>query len=49
MFKFIRLNAGATFTERINASSGLELKDINVRPFVGISAEFNLSVSFGDK
>ena len=41
MFKFIRLNAGATFTERINASSGLELKDINVRPFVGISAEFN--------
>jgi len=49
MFKFIRLNAGATFTERINASSGLELKDINVRPFVGISAEINLSVSFGDK
>lgn len=49
MFKFIRLNAGATFTEKINASSGLELKDINVRPFVGISAEFNLSVSFGDK
>ncbi len=48
-FKFVRINAGASFTEKVDNSSGLDLKDVNVRPFVGISAEINLAVSFGDK
>jgi hypothetical protein len=50
LFKFVRLNAGATFTEKISTTdTGLNLKDVQVRPFVGISAEINLAVSFGDK
>ncbi len=51
VFKFVRLNAGAAFTESSsNGSSGIEgLRNVNIRPFVGVSAEINLSVSLGDK
>lgn len=51
-FKFVRINAGATFTEsQVGSGSGLDLNlsDIDVRPFVGVSVEINLSASLGDK
>ncbi len=48
LFKFVRLNAGASFTE-VAGSNGDGLSNVSVRPFVGISAEVNLSISFGDK
>ena len=46
VFKFIRLNAGATFLEKENKSGS---DDLMIRPFVGASAEFNISISAGDK
>ncbi|MFK7903840.1 MAG: hypothetical protein AB8B69_01885 [Chitinophagales bacterium] len=51
IFKFIRINAGVALTEE-ETSTGIGdigLKDINLKPFVGISAEINLSLGFGDK
>lgn len=51
VFKFVRINAGAAFIEKNTAStiSNFNAKNIQVRPFVGISAEINLSLSLGDK
>lgn len=46
LFRFVRLNAGATFTEKTKGSGNL--KDVKLEPFVGVSAEFNLSINFGD-
>ncbi|MEZ4886924.1 MAG: hypothetical protein R3E32_19500 [Chitinophagales bacterium] len=51
IFKFIRINAGVAFTEE-ETSTGIgdiQLKDINLKPFVGVSAEINLSLGLGDK
>lgn len=46
LFRFLRLNAGATLLE-IERANGDE--DLKVRPFVGISAEINISATLGDK
>ena len=45
-FRFIRLNAGGTFTTT-NKLAGNELRSFN--PFIGISAEFNIWMGFGNK
>ena len=45
LFKFIRLNVGATLIETEISSSSSEL---GVRPFVGLAAEINLSARIGD-
>ncbi len=51
IFKFIRLNAGVALTEENKSTSigDIGLKDIDLKPFVGISAEINLSFGLGDK
>jgi len=49
VFQFIRLNAGATFIEQKRDEFGFAIKDIKVRPFVGISAEVNLWLGLGSK
>lgn len=38
-FRFVRVNAGATFLENTATS------DLTIQPFIGVSAEFNLSFS----
>lgn len=52
-FKFIRINAGVTALENKKPDGSgvfdVELKDIKVKPFVGISAEINLWMGLGDK
>jgi hypothetical protein len=48
LFSFVRLNAGATFLEEDNGNEGMfENLDtrVRVRPFVGLSAKINLSIS----
>jgi hypothetical protein len=44
MFKFLRVNAGATFLEDQNANSG---NKILVRPFLGLSAKIDLTIGLG--
>ncbi|MCB0628805.1 MAG: hypothetical protein R2824_28710 [Saprospiraceae bacterium] len=48
LFEFIRFNAGAAFLEKTttNGSDGSNKRSI-IRPFVGLSARIDLSVSFG--
>lgn len=47
-FRFVRVNAGVTALEREGTSTsgnggvGLDVSEINLRPFVGLSAEFDL-------
>ena len=52
MFRFLRLNAGATFLQSDAANNGignLNAKGIQVRPFIGISAEIRLWMGLGDR
>lgn len=49
VFQFIRLNAGATFIENKRDNFGFAIKDVKVRPFVGVSAEVNLWLGLGSK
>ncbi len=45
-FRFIRLNAGGTFTTT-NQANGNSLRSFS--PFLGLSAEFNIWLGFGNK
>ena len=46
LFSFFRINAGAALLEKIDETSGGgEKSDIFVRPFLGISAKINISLS----
>lgn len=45
VFRFVRLNAGAAFLE----TRTVDGKKFSVRPFLGVSAEFNLWLGLGDK
>lgn len=51
LFKFIHLNAGAAFLERskIDLNNPTEVSDtkVIVRPYVGLSARFNLKIGLG--
>ncbi len=49
-FKFVRLNLGAVFLEeKATAGQISGVRDrFEVRPFVGLSAEFNISIGFAD-
>ena len=52
IFRFFRLNAGATFLQSDAANNGvgnLNAKGIQVRPFIGISAEIKLWLGLGDR
>ncbi|HRI28826.1 MAG TPA: hypothetical protein PK239_15535 [Chitinophagales bacterium] len=49
VFKFIRINAGATFLEKQRTEFGFNVNDVRIRPFVGVSAELNLWLGLGDK
>jgi hypothetical protein len=50
LFRFVRLNAGAVALEqRISTGTGFDIGSVQVQPFVGISAELNLSISLGQK
>lgn len=55
LFRFIRINAGAVILEKDGNSSvdsnGVSVtgSQIQLRPFVGISAEINLNISLGGK
>lgn len=49
VFQFIRINAGATFLEQKRSEFGFDIKDIKVRPFIGVSAEVNLWLGLGSK
>ncbi len=44
LFRFVRFNVGATFLETETSAGD---NDLSVRPFVGLSAEINLSVGIG--
>ncbi len=46
-FQFIRINAGATFLENA-ANTTIDVSNISVKPFVGISAEINLWMGLGN-
>ncbi len=52
LFEFVRFNAGATFLEKTeNVMTGTntftEQKTVFIRPFIGLSARIDLSLSFG--
>ncbi len=48
IFEFIKLNAGVTAISREKVSANNITSDnVQIRPFVGISAEFNLSLGLG--
>ena len=50
LFKFIRINAGATFLEGINVPESPELdpsKKIMIKPYMGLSARIDLSLGLG--
>ncbi len=52
VFNFVRINGGATFLQSpaVKTSNSSELfNEVYVRPFIGISAEFNLWLGFGSK
>ena len=50
LFRFVRLNAGAVALEqRTNTGNGFETGSFQLKPFIGISAELNLSLSLGQK
>lgn len=46
-FQFIRINAGATFLEN-SANTTIDISNISVKPFVGVSAEINLWMGLGN-
>jgi hypothetical protein len=47
IFEFLRFNAGATLLQNSSAPDGLNLQQVTVRPFVGISADINLWIGLG--
>ncbi len=50
LFKFIRVNAGASFLEGLNVSDipGIEAtKKVMIRPYLGLSARIDLSIGLG--
>ncbi|MCU0390580.1 MAG: hypothetical protein MUE81_05645 [Thermoflexibacter sp.] len=49
LFRFVRFNAGAVFLEDKLPSSATLLNAVQIKPFVGISAEINLWLGLGDK
>ncbi len=55
LFRFIRLNAGAVVLEKEGTSTAdggnisIQTSDIQLKPFIGISAEVNLSVGLGNR
>lgn len=50
LFRFVRLNAGAVALEqRTQTGTGFETGSVKIQPFIGISAELNLSLSLGQK
>lgn len=50
LFRFVRLNAGAVALEqRTRVGSGFDTGSVQIKPFIGISAELNLSISLGQK
>lgn len=53
LFRFVRLNAGMTILETKGSSSigggSVEVGEIQLQPFAGISAEINLSVGFKER
>ena len=48
-FQFIRINAGAAFLETKKDGFNIDLKEIRVQPFIGVSAEVNLWMGLGNK
>jgi hypothetical protein len=53
LFRFVRFNAGMTALEAKGSSTigggSIEVGDIKFQPFVGVSAEINLSVGFKER
>lgn len=50
LFRFIRLNAGATFLEdKTTLTNNNLLNSFQIKPFVGMSIEINLWLGLGDK
>lgn len=48
IFEFVRLNAGATFLQNTSkAPDGLNLQQVSIKPFIGISADINLWIGLG--
>lgn len=47
VFQFVRINAGATFLEN-STNTNLDISNISVKPFVGVSAELNLWMGLGN-
>lgn len=47
IFEFLRFNAGATFLQNAGAPDGLNLQQVSVKPFIGISADINLWIGLG--
>ncbi len=48
IFQFIRFNAGATFLESAS-NTQFDVKNVKVKPFIGVSAEINLWMGLGNK
>jgi len=52
VFRFIRINAGVTALERQDATNGgslLNVESVFLRPFIGVSAEFDLWLGLKEK
>lgn len=50
LFRFVRLNAGATFLEdKTTPSNNNVFNSFQIKPFVGMSVEINLWLGLGDK
>ncbi len=55
LFRFVRLNAGAVILEEKgtsmadNGNVSIETSEIKIRPFIGISAEINLTIGLGNR
>ncbi|QHT66744.1 hypothetical protein GXP67_08760 [Rhodocytophaga rosea] len=47
IFEFLRFNAGATLLQNANATDGLNLQQVSIKPFIGISADINLWIGLG--
>ena len=47
IFEFLRFNAGATLLQNASAADGLNLQQVSVKPFIGISADINLWIGLG--
>lgn len=48
-FEFIRINAGATLIETKKETFNFDIKEVSVKPFIGVSAEINLWLGLGKR